>query len=525
MSETTKSAQPGKASELAGAFELFVEASQALEQQYAALSRKVEDLSADLVQANDRLNVLLNALPAAVVLIENEHISHFNQAAAQLIPGLQTGTPWHTPSDWKPGHGPDEFHLNTPSGTLTLQAQRVQDGSRSVIQIQDITANLRTLEESERVDRLGFFTSVDVDSQDVPGTADQVDLTVTVAEKPTGNLQIGAGFSSSDKLSLMAGVRQENIFGTGNYLGLEINTSKTNRQLVISTVDPYFTADGVSRGFDLYSRTNKPQIGEATQYTLKTQGGSIRFGVPFTESDTVFFGAGAESWDVEAGNNISLQEFVRQQGSARSTSFPLSVGWQRDQRDSALVPTRGTYQRANGDWGVGGDIKYLRAVYQLQRYIPLNKQFTVGLNGELGWGQGTGNKAYPVIKNFYSGGLGSVRGFEQGSLGPRYVDPVTNLPTVTSTGGAKKITLNAELLAPFPGAGNDRTLRMFGFVDAGNVFAEKDTYKLDDLKASTGLGVSWISPVGPLRLAFAFPLRKEASDRIQRMQFQIGTAF
>jgi outer membrane protein insertion porin family len=377
----------------------------------------------------------------------------------------------------------------------------------------------------ERVDRLGFFTSVDVDSQDVPGTADQVDLTVTVAEKPTGNLQIGAGFSSSDKLSLMAGVRQENIFGTGNYLGLEINTSKTNRQLVISTVDPYFTADGVSRGFDLYSRTNKPQVGEATQYTLKTQGGSIRFGVPFTETDTVFFGAGAESWDVEAGNNISLQEFVRQQGSARSTSFPLSVGWQRDQRDSALVPTRGTYQRVNGDWGVGGDIKYMRAVYQLQRYIPLNKQFTVGLNGEVGWGQGTGNKPYPVIKNFYSGGLGSVRGFEQGSLGPRYVDPVTNLPTATSTGGAKKLTLNAELLAPFPGAGNDRTLRMFGFVDAGNVFAEKDTYKLDDLKASTGLGVSWISPVGPLRLAFAFPLRKEASDRIQRMQFQIGTAF
>ena len=140
MSETTKLTQPAKASELAGAFELFVEASQALEQQYAALSRKVEDLSADLVQANDRLIVLLNALPAAVVLIENEHVSHFNQAAAQLIPGLQTGTPWQTPSNWKPGNG--------------LQAQRVQDGSRSVIQIQDITANLRTLEESERVDRL-----------------------------------------------------------------------------------------------------------------------------------------------------------------------------------------------------------------------------------------------------------------------------------------------------------------------------------------------------------------------------------
>ena len=145
---------PAQASELAGAFELFVEASQALELQYAALSRKVEDLSADLFQANERLNVLLNALPAAVVLIENDQISHFNQAAEQLIPGLQTGSAWAIPSSWKPGHGPDEFHLNAPGGLRTLQAQRVKEGARSVVQIQDITANLRTLEDSERVDRL-----------------------------------------------------------------------------------------------------------------------------------------------------------------------------------------------------------------------------------------------------------------------------------------------------------------------------------------------------------------------------------
>lgn len=370
----------------------------------------------------------------------------------------------------------------------------------------------------ERVDRLGFFTSVDVDTQDVPGTPDQVDLTVSVVEKPTGNLQIGAGFSSSDNLSLMAAIRQENIFGSGNYLGLEVNTSKINRQMVISTVDPYFTADGVSRAFDVYSRTNKPMVGQATQYTLKTQGASVRFGVPFTENDTVYMGAGAEAWDVEAGNNLGLQRFVSQYG-PRSSSLPVTLGWQRDQRDSALVPTKGWYQRVNGDWGVAGDIKYLRAIYQLQHYIPLNKQFTIALNGELGWGKGLGGQEYPVIKNFYSGGLGSVRGFEQGSLGPRYPDGTT------ATGGAKKLTLNGELITPFPGAGNDRTLRMFGFVDAGNVFAESDPIRLQSLKASTGIGVSWISPIGPLRLAYAAPLRKTAEDRIQRLQFQIGTAF
>ena len=369
----------------------------------------------------------------------------------------------------------------------------------------------------ERVDRLGFFTQVEVETQDVPGTQDQVDLTFTVAEKPTGNLQIGAGYSSAENISLMAAIRQENVFGSGHYLGLEVNTSKSNRQLVLSTVDPYFTADGISRAFDLYSRTNRPLSGEATDYTLKTQGGSVRFGVPFTESDTVYFGVGAESWTVSPGSNPGLVDFTQQYGS-KAQSFPITLGWQRDERDSALVPTKGWYQRANADWGAAGDVKYLRAVYQLQTYMPINRQFTVGLNGELGWGTGLGGQPFPVLKNFYSGGLGSVRGFEQGSLGPRYANGAAR-------GGAKKITLNGEVIAPFPGAGNDRTLRLFGFVDAGMVYGENSPVRLQDMRLSTGMGVSWISPVGPLRLALAKPLRREASDRIQSFQFQIGTAF
>ena len=369
----------------------------------------------------------------------------------------------------------------------------------------------------ERVDRLGFFTQVEVETQDVPGTQDQVDLTFTVAEKPTGNLQIGAGYSSAENISLMAAIRQENAFGSGHYLGLEVNTSKSNRQLVLSTVDPYFTADGISRAFDLYSRTNRPLSGEATDYTLKTQGASVRFGVPFTESDTVYFGVGAESWTVSPGSNPGLVDFTQQYGS-KAQSFPITLGWQRDERDSALVPTKGWYQRVNADWGAAGDVKYLRAVYQLQTYMPINRQFTVGLNGELGWGTGLGGQPFPVLKNFYSGGLGSVRGFEQGSLGPRYANGAAR-------GGAKKITLNGEVIAPFPGAGNDRTLRLFGFVDAGMVYGENSPVRLQDMRLSTGMGVSWISPVGPLRLALAKPLRREASDRIQSFQFQIGTAF
>ncbi|MDB5884118.1 MAG: surface antigen [Polaromonas sp.] len=372
----------------------------------------------------------------------------------------------------------------------------------------------------DRVDRLGFFTEVNVETQEVTGTADQVDITVNVAEKPTGNLQLGAGYSSADSVSLMFGIKQENVFGSGNYLGIEVNTSKSNRQLVLSTVDPYFTADGISRSIDVYDRTSQPLSGQGGDYKLKTRGASIRFGVPFTETDTVYFGSGFESLTIVPGTNlpVSYLDYANQFG-FKSNSIPLTIGWSRDNRDSALVPTTGRFQRVYGDWGVAGDIKFVRANYQIQQYIPLNKQFTIALNGELGWGKGLSGQPFPLFKNYYSGGLGSVRGFQQGSLGPRDSSDL-------SVGAPKKLTLNAELIAPFPGAGNDRTLRMYGFVDAGNVF--KDSYKLsgpDGLRASTGLGISWISPVGPLRIAYAVPLRKQAGDKIERLQFQIGTSF
>ncbi|MDP3249558.1 MAG: outer membrane protein assembly factor BamA [Polaromonas sp.] len=374
----------------------------------------------------------------------------------------------------------------------------------------------------DRVDRLGFFTEVNIDTQEVPGTPDQVDLNLAVAEKPTGNLQLGAGFSSADRLSLVFGFKQENAFGTGNYLGLEVNTGKYNRQLVLSTVDPYFTNDGISRTIDVYTRTARPyssQIGVVnTDYELKTTGASVRFGVPFSEVDTVYFGGGLEQIDISGTNLPAVYQTYVNTFGAKSNSVPLTIGWSRDERDSAIVPTKGRFQRVYGDWGVAGDARFLRTNYQFQQYIPLNKQFTIGLNTELGWGKGLNGQPFPVFKNFYSGGLGSVRGYEPGTLGPR--DSQGN-----SIGGPKKITLNAEILAPFPGAGNDRTLRLFGFVDAGNVFGENEKYSLSEMRSSVGFGVSWISPLGPLRLAFAHPLNKKPTDKIQRLQFQIGTSF
>jgi outer membrane protein insertion porin family len=380
----------------------------------------------------------------------------------------------------------------------------------------------------DRVDRLGYFTNVAVDTQDVANAPDQVDLVMTVAEKPTGNLSLGMGFSSADKISLMAGIQQENFFGTGHYVGINVNTSKYNRQIVLSTVDPYFTTDGVSRAIDVYSRTNRPYTGQGGDYALLTKGAGIRFGVPFTENDRVFFGTAIEQTTIQDGVTALPVTWAlyKQKFGASSTSIPLTLGWSRDKRDSALVPTTGIFQRLNADWGVGGDVKYVRSNYQIQQYIPLNKQFTIGLNGELGWGKGLNGQPFPIFKNFYSGGLGSVRGFAQGSLGPTAkTDSLGNVINPISIGGAKKITLSAELSTPFPGAGNDRTLRMYTFADAGNVYGEYEAYSLAGLRASVGVGISWISPVGPLRLAFGRAIRKQDGDRMQPVQFQIGTSF
>ena len=371
----------------------------------------------------------------------------------------------------------------------------------------------------DRVDRLGYFSEVTVDSNEVPGTADQVDVTMAIKEKSTGNLQIGAGFSSADKLSLSASIKQENVFGSGNYLGFDLNTSKFSRTLVLSTIDPYFTVDGISRYLDVFYRTQRPLNTQSeTDYKLVTPGASIRFGVPFSEFDTVFFGIGFERTEIQ-GTNLPLNytQYIRDFGNT-SNSVPLTIGWARDSRDSALVPTAGRLTSLNFEWSPAGDAKFLRTNAKFQQYIPFSKKFTLGLNADLGWGKGLDGRPYPVFKNYYGGGLGSVRGFDQNSLGRIDV-------TGAYVGGNRKLNLNAELYLPVPGTGNDRTLRLFTYLDAGNVWFEGEKFNADGLRASAGLGVTWVSPVGPLKLSYGTPIRKKPEDRIQRLQFQIGTAF
>ncbi len=374
----------------------------------------------------------------------------------------------------------------------------------------------------QRIDRLDFFSEVNVDTEPVAGTTDQVDVAYSVTEKPTGALLLGAGFSSSDGLVLQGSISQQNLFGTGNALRIDTNTSKINRNIGISFTDPYFTVDGVSAGFDLYNRRYDPRRRLSFgRYATDTLGGGLRVGVPVTEFDRLNFGLAVERTDIELFDDSPdrFKEFVDSEGDS-----PLGLigtaGWTRDRRDSALWTTSGTYQRAFLETGLpGADLQYYKLSYQLSWFYPLSRDVTMMLNGEIGYADGYGNGDLPFFKAFFAGGPSSVRGFEQGSLGPRDADGVL--------GGTRKFVGNAELLFPMPGMRQDKSVRLGTFFDIGQVWDDDKGSTLSDVKLrySTGGFVSWNSPFGPLKLIVAVPLNEEDGDDTQKFQFQFGTSF
>ena len=257
----------------------------------------------------------------------------------------------------------------------------------------------------ERVDRLGYFKDVEVETNEVAGAPDQVDLVVNVTEKPTGNLMIGAGYSNAEKLTFTAQIRQDNAFGSGRSLGVEVNTSKYNRTLVLSSVDPYWTVDGISMAVDAFYRTSRPINFLGDSYDLRTPGAALRFGVPFSEYDTVFVGLGWERTELGTSVGLPLAWLnYRALYGNKSDAFAATVGWARDGRDSLLVPTAGRYQRVFFEWSLAGEVRYLKTNLQYQEYWPLPLRMTLGVNAEVGIGKGLGGKPYPVFKNFYGGG-------------------------------------------------------------------------------------------------------------------------
>ncbi len=372
----------------------------------------------------------------------------------------------------------------------------------------------------ERIGRLGYFTDVRIDTVPVPDANDQVDLSVTVREQATGAISMGIGLSSSERIILSGSLNQQNFMGTGKSLGVELNTSRISRTISVAYTDPYFTPDGVSRTFDLYTRTFNAAALSLGDYKWRSNGLGLRFGVPYTEFDRISFGVAVEGNQLELGANAPqrFRDYVANFGDS-SVALLGVIGWRRDSRDSAFAPTKGRFQTANVEFSLpAGDLRYARANYNHQFYYPIGKDYTLALNGDFAIGRAYGGKAYPLFKNYYAGGIGTVRGFAQSSLGPK--DPVDNV----ALGGQTRIVGSAEFIFPLAGTGNDRSFRTFVFFDAGNVY-QVGNIDLGDLRFSTGVGLNWASPIGPMKLSMGFPLRRQEGDRTQRLQFQVGTGF
>lgn len=393
---------------------------------------------------------------------------------------------------------------------------------RELRQVEGAWYDIQKINKSRtRVDRLNYFDEVTVETPPVPGTSDQVDLNVAVKERPTGNLLIGAGFSSSEKLVLSGSFAQQNLFGSGKSLAAQINSGRINRTYSLSYTDPYYTTDGVSRGFDIYQRNvDSSTLTTIGTYKTSSLGAGIRFGVPISEDDGISFGLSVDRTQITTYSDSPQRyiDYVNKFGES-NTTFLGSAGWARDGRDSLLYPTKGTLQRVFGEMALpGGSLRYYKANYQYQRYFPLFDNFTLMANGEIGLANGMSGKDLPFFKNFFAGGIGSVRGYQIAGVGPRDTNG-------DSLGGNRKIVGNIELLFPPPGAGKDRSLRLGVFLDAGQVYGKDQKFELGDLRYSAGLSVSWASPMGPLKVSVANPLNRGEGERTQRFQFQFGAGF
>ncbi|MDP2878785.1 MAG: outer membrane protein assembly factor BamA [Sulfuricella sp.] len=378
----------------------------------------------------------------------------------------------------------------------------------------------------ERIDRLGYFSDVNVETPAVAGTTDQVDMNVSVTEKPTGSIMAGAGFSSSEGFILSGSISQANVFGSGNHLSTQFNSGKINTVYSLSYTNPYYTDDGISRGFDIYQRKVNSSSLSVSRYDSDSIGGGVRFGVPLNEMDTVNFGLSAERTKLTTYDTTPTRylDYVRDFGSS-NTTLRGDVGWARDTRDSIIYATKGGMQRAFAEMGLpGGNVKYYKLSYQHQWLRPLMQDFTLMLNGEAGYANGYGGKPLPFFKSFFAGGNTSVRGFKSSSLGPKDIDG-------NALGGNRRLVGNAEVLFPFPGMKKDKSLRMSLFFDAGSAFGDGDVegkyskISFGDMRYSTGLAVSWQSPMGPMKFSIAAPLNSKATDKVERFQFILGSSF
>lgn len=376
----------------------------------------------------------------------------------------------------------------------------------------------KILLSKRRINRTDFFRNVTVRTVPVPGRNDQVDVDYHVAERPTGSVLAGIGYSNVDKIILEASITQSNIFGSGKYVSAQVSTGSVNKIYSLTYNNPYYTVNGVSRGFDVYRRKVDASTLVIEPYTTDAYGGGVNYGYPISEHDTLLFGLNAEHVKLGVFSNSPPEyiDFVNRFGTTY-TYGDVTGGWTRDTRNSAFMPTSGALTKAGLELA-GGNLDYYKLSFGSRWYHPLTSTYTLATRLDLGYVHGLSSKPVPFFKNFYAGGPGSVRGYTAYSLGPK--DSLGN-----SLGGTREITGSVGVLFPVPGASKDQSLRLTAFVDGGQVFGQGQKLTLSALRFSAGVGLDWSSPMGPLRLSYAVPLNAKPEDNLQRLQFTFGYGF
>lgn len=413
---------------------------------------------------------------------------------------------------------------------------------RELRQFERAPANSALIKLSrERLQRLGFFSTVETDTPRVPATEDLIDVVYKVEEQPSGSIGANIGYSDSSGFIFGANVSQNNYMGSGNRVSFAVSRSEVTDSYNFSYMNPYYTLDGVSRGFSLYYTATDFSKTTITSYGANRLGGSVNYGYPISEYARLNFGFGVDELEIATGTFVAhdIAEFLRREQRTDFSSLKLNGSWQISTLNRGVFPDRGWSQSVSVEVAVpGSDYGFYKASWTGQRYFPLSRRWTVRTRADVAFGDGYGNDLLlPFFENYYSGGIGSVRGYRSRSLGPRsFTDACVQNPSSCFSepdpmGGNFLTEASIELLFPPPFAPDSRSLRTFFFADAGNTWQteiEGDSglpFAVDELRTSAGVGLTWLTAIGPLGFSFAKPIGKKPGDDTEVFQFSLGQVF
>ncbi|KPQ25368.1 MAG: outer membrane protein assembly complex, YaeT protein [Halomonas sp. HL-48] len=413
---------------------------------------------------------------------------------------------------------------------------------REMIQMEGAPASTDSITQSrQRLERLGFFSQVEVDTEQVPGEPDKLDVTYDVEEQPSGSVSASVGFSQSAGVIYGVGLSQNNFLGTGNRVNVGAQRSDTFTSVNFGFTDPYWTLDGISRGYDVFYRESDYEDSDISSYSTDAFGAGINFGYPISELSRLNFGASAEDTTVKTYRDTAseIRRYVQDEGD-NAQALKLNANWTRNNLNRGIMPTAGNYQRLSLETGApGSDSEYYKVSARAQQLFALNDAWSLKFSGDLGYADSLGDDAYPFYENFYAGGLGSVRGFTSNTLGQR-TTPAEEGGRDRTLGGNVLVEGSAEVMFPVPFVEDQDSFQASLFLDAGNTFLsscydvlDEDASRqrcdsgvdLGDLRYSAGVGLSWLTPVGPLTFAVAEPLNDESEDDTQFFQFSLGQSF